>query len=106
MGTAQPVLSYRRDLPNGDIIQVVIWLLPDSLPGSSHRYKYRLHYQCAKGSDYIRYDNERCKGDHRHVDGIEEPYQFESVKKLVQDFYAVIKLYRMAGGGSWTEISK
>jgi hypothetical protein len=98
MGNAQPVLSYRRDLPNGDIIQVVVWQLSESLPGSSHFYKYRLHYQNADGSDYIRYDNERGKGDHRHIDGTEELYCFESVKKLVEDFYAAIRQARATGG--------
>lgn len=97
MGNAQPVLSYRRDLPNGDVIQAVIWLLSESLPGSSHPYKYRLHYQNANGSDYIRYDNERGKGDHRHIGGTEESYCFESVKKLAQDFYAAIKQARTTG---------
>jgi uncharacterized protein DUF6516 len=98
VGNAQPVLSYRRDLPNGDVIQVVVWLLSESLPGSSHPYKYRLHYQNANGSDYIRYDNERGKGDHRHIGGTEEQYCFESVKKLAQDFYAAIKQARTTGG--------
>lgn len=100
MGEAQPVLSYRRDLPNGDIIQVVVWLLAEPLPGSPHPYKYRLHYQNAVGSDYIRYDNERGKGDHRHIGGVEEPYRFESVKKLAEDFYATIKQARTTGGVS------
>lgn len=97
MGNAQPVLSYRRDLPNGDIIQVVVWFLSEPLPGSLHPYKYRLHYQAADGAEYIRYDNERGKGDHRHIAGVEEPYHFESVKKLAQDFYAAIKQCRRTG---------
>lgn len=98
MGSAQAVLSYRRDLPNGDIIQVVVWLLPEPLPGSSHPYKYRLHYQNADGSDYIRYDNERGKGDHKHIGDTEEQYQFASVKQLALDFYVAIKQARMTGG--------
>jgi len=98
VGDAQPVLSFRRDLPNGDIIQVVVWLLSEPLPGSTHSYKYRLHYQKADASDYIRYDNERGKGDHRHIGGTEEPYNFESVMKLAQDFYAAIKQARTTGG--------
>lgn len=98
MGDAQPVLSYRRDLSNGDMIQVVVWLLSEPLPGSPHPYKYRLHYQKNDVSDYIRYDNERGKGDHRHIGGTEEPYRFESVKKLVQDFYAAVKEARATGG--------
>lgn len=97
MGSAQPVLSYRRDLPNGDMIQVVVWLLQEPLPGSPHPYKYRLHYH-GHGSDYIRYDNERGKGDHRHCGGIEESYDFVSVKKLILDFYAAIQHARRTGG--------
>lgn len=98
MGNAQPILSYRRDLPNGDIIQVVVWLLSEPLPVSPHLYKYRLHYQAADGSDCIRYDNERGKGDHRHIAGAEEPYLFESVEKLARDFYEAINLARSEGG--------
>ncbi len=98
MGNAQAILSYRRDLPNGDIIQVVVWLLSEPLPGSPHLYKYRLHYQAADGSDCIRYDNERGKGDHRHIAGAEEPYLFESVEKLARDFYEAINLARSEGG--------
>ena len=69
----------------------VVRLLSELLPGSPHPYKYRLHYQKADASDYIRYDNERGKGDHRHIGDTEEPYCFKSVKKLAQDFYADIK---------------
>jgi hypothetical protein len=98
VGDTPPVLHYRRDLPDGDIIQVVVWLLSTPLPGSAHLYKYRLHYQKADGSDYVRYDNERGKGDHRHISGMEEPSQFESVKKLAQDFYTTIDQTRKAGG--------
>ena len=34
----------------------------------------------------IRYDNETGKGDHRHIGGREEPYQFRGVEALVADF--------------------
>ncbi len=98
MESAQPVLNYRRDLPNGDIIQVVVWLLPSPLPGSSHQFKYRLHYQADDGSDVIRYDNERGKGDHCHIEGEEAPYHFETVKKLVLDFYEAVRRTRKSGG--------
>jgi len=100
VGNAQPILNYRRDLPNGDIMQVVVWLLAEPLPGSSHPYKYRLHYQAADGSDYIRFDNERGKGDHCHSSGIEEPCRFKSVEQLARDFYAAIKKARLTGGVS------
>jgi hypothetical protein len=36
----------------------------------------------------VRYDNEKGKGDHRHVgsDETEIPYPFESLAKLLADF--------------------
>jgi hypothetical protein len=36
--------------------------------------------------EYVRYDNERGKGDHRHVDGQEAPYAFTTVEQLLDDF--------------------
>ena len=41
----------------------------------------------------MRYDNETGKGDHRHVEGREEPYRFASVAKLRRDFEADIRRY-------------
>ena len=67
MGSAQPVLNYRRDLPNGDIIQVAVWLLPSPLPGSSHHFKDRLHYQA---SDVIRYDSVTITKGAKEITGI------------------------------------
>ncbi|WP_286351194.1 toxin-antitoxin system TumE family protein [Geobacter sulfurreducens] len=34
----------------------------------------------------VRYDNERGKGDHRHVVDGEQPYVFTSLEKLFADF--------------------
>jgi hypothetical protein len=40
-------------------------------PPGSHSFKYRLFYG-VPGQRLIGYDNERGKGDHRHVDDREE----------------------------------
>lgn len=53
--------------------------------GCSHSYKYRLAL-IEDESCTLRYDNEAGKGDHRHVDGREEPYEFISVDRLLDDF--------------------
>jgi hypothetical protein len=29
---------------DGTIVEIVVWELPDPLPPSTHRYKYRLYY--------------------------------------------------------------
>jgi len=61
------------------------------LPGSTHPYKYRLFFGLPDGSCIVRYDNERGKGDHRHIADSEEPYTFSTLRKLVEDFEADIE---------------
>ena len=90
MGTSREIVRYRKER-GGRIIEVVIWHLSEPLPGSTHPYKYRLYYGQSDGSCIIRYDNERGKGDHRHVAGNEEPYPFSTLRKLVEDFEADIE---------------
>ena len=34
------------------------------------------------------YDNERGKGDHRHIKTREEAYVFNTLEQLIQDFYS------------------
>ena len=70
---------------DGSIVEVVIWSLPEPLPPSQHAFKYRLFYG-RHGEDRVRYDNERGKGDHRHVNGEELAYVFGSLDKLLDDF--------------------
>ena len=85
MPKAQLLVRVKEAVAGG-IREVVIWLLPAPLPGCSHRLKYRLYYGVPGGQYLIRYDNERGKGDHRHVQGKEEFYHFTTVEKLLNDF--------------------
>ncbi|MGN6087132.1 toxin-antitoxin system TumE family protein [Trinickia sp.] len=41
-------------------------------------------------SRIVGYDNERPKGDHRHVDGVEEPYCFTGPEDLIKAFLAEV----------------
>lgn len=70
---------------DGSIVEIVIWELPEPLSPSDHRYKYRLYYG-AEGISRVRYDNERGKGDHRHLGNREEDYIFTTIEKLLADF--------------------
>jgi hypothetical protein len=70
---------------DGSIVEIVIWELPEPLPPSVHGFKYRLFYGSAS-EERVRYDNERGKGDHRHVGGREEAYVFTSIDQLLDDF--------------------
>lgn len=85
MGNAQEVVRYKKER-RGRIIEVVIWRLSEPVPGSPHPFKYRLFYGTADGRCIVRYDNERGKGDHRHVGEREEVYSFTTLRKLIEDF--------------------
>lgn len=70
---------------DGAIVEIVVWEVPAPIPPCVHRYKYRLYFG-AEGASRIRYDNERGKGDHRHVAGVEQAYAFVSIEHLLDDF--------------------
>ncbi|HTH73202.1 MAG TPA: DUF6516 family protein [Trinickia sp.] len=84
-------LVYRNRLAfdDGAIVEMVIWEVPEPVEGSSHRYKYRLFYGYP-GNRIVGYDNERPKGDHRHVDGKEEPFRFAGPEELIKAFTAEV----------------
>ena len=70
---------------DGSIVEVVVWQLSAPLPLSEHLYKYRLYYGSG-GVSRVRYDNERGKGDHRHVGEKDEGYDFTNIDQLLDDF--------------------
>ncbi|ODV00883.1 MAG: hypothetical protein ABT20_15780 [Rubrivivax sp. SCN 70-15] len=70
---------------DGSIVEVVVWELAEPVPPSADRFKYRLYYGAA-GVVRVRYDNERGKGDHRHIGEREEDYRFTTVDRLLDDF--------------------
>jgi Family of unknown function (DUF6516) len=77
-------------LPDGAIVEYVVWELPEPVPGSSHRFKYRLYFG-HNGLRIVGFDNERGKGDHSHLDGSELPYVFTTVDQLLDDFFDEIE---------------
>lgn len=70
---------------DGSVIEIIVWELSEPLAPSAHRYKYRLYYGAA-GISRVRYDNERGKGDHRHLGNGEDEYVFTTVEQLLADF--------------------
>jgi hypothetical protein len=78
---------------DGTILEMVIWRVPEPMEGSKHPYKDRLFYG-RPGRRFVGYDNERQKGDHRHVGGVERPYRFLGVEELVRDFLADVARWR------------
>ena len=82
---ATPIAALKESRDDGSIVEIVVWLVPEVVPPSTHSYKYRLYFG-KDGTCRVRYDNERGKGDHKHVGEVEEGYIFESLEKLLADF--------------------
>jgi len=76
----------------GDIIEIKIWKVPKS-KDFPEGVKYSLVY-VHKNERVLCYDNEKGKGHHKHYFGKEIPIKFESVKKLILDFYEDVKEVR------------
>lgn len=90
------LLYYRRmDYEDGAIVEMVLWRVPSPVARSHHNLKYSLFYG-RPGVREVGYDNERGKGDHRHFRGVETPYEFVSVEKLLADFWYDVKRLRGA----------
>ncbi len=74
-------------------VEIVIWRLLQPLSGSTHAYKYRLAYVVDEMA-VVRFDNEAGKGDHKHVDDIEVPYEFSDLDRLQADFWTEVNARR------------
>ena len=90
---ADLLLRERFDFDDGAILEMVIWRVPKPVAGCRHPYKYRLFYGRA-GKRWVSYDNERPKGDHRHVGNREQSYVFTDVETLIRDFLADVERWR------------
>ncbi len=75
---------------DGSMIEIVLWEVPEPVPPCQHTFKYRLYFGAA-GVCRVRYDNERGKGDHRHIDEREEAYRFTTVEQLLADFESDVR---------------
>ena len=87
---AKPLTRRTERRDDGSAIHLVIWELDAPLEPCRHPYKYRLAY-VVDGVCVVRYDNERGKGDHRHVGAVEQAYVFSTPRQLVADFMNDVK---------------
>jgi Family of unknown function (DUF6516) len=78
---------------NGAIMEMTIWQVPEPVAASTHRLKYSLFYGFP-GRPLIGYDNERGKGDHKHLGDRQLEYRFTSVEQLIADFLADVRRVR------------
>jgi len=90
---AQLITRFKDITADGAILEVVIWRVPTPVPPTEHGYKYSAVY-VVDGVRVVGFDNERGKGDHCHLDGMEVPYTFTDVDQLIEDFIAAVAARR------------
>lgn len=86
---ARLIQKERIQLDEHRFVEIVIWLLPQPLPPSRHRFKYSLAY-VVRGECVVRFDNERGKGDHYHWGDSEHAYIFTTLEALIEDFWSLL----------------
>jgi hypothetical protein len=95
---AEKILDLRNEFQNGTVIVIRVWLVPEPVPPSEHRFKYSFFFG-RPGVRLVLFDNERGKGDHKHIREVESDYAFESVEKLTADFLAAVRAVQAEGEG-------
>jgi len=90
---AKLITRFKDITADGAILEVVIWRVPTPVPPTEHGYKYSAVY-VVDGVRVVGFDNERGKGDHCHLDGMEVPYTFTDVDQLIEDFIAAVAARR------------
>jgi hypothetical protein len=89
----EPMLEERDIISENSFAELVVWRLPAPVAGSPHTFKYRLAF-VVNGQCVLRYDNERGKGDHKHVGEVEVPYASTTPQALLNDFWNDVDNWR------------
>jgi hypothetical protein len=87
---AEKILDVRNAFQDGTVLVIRVWLVPAPIPPSLHRFKYSFFFG-RPGVRLVLFDNERGKGDHKHIREVESAYTFDCVEKLTEDFIAAVR---------------
>lgn len=87
---AERIFAKKEKL-DGYTREMIVWRLQKPVPGCRHLFKYRFYFGFEDGTCLVRYDNERGKGDHKHIGESECPYLFRSMEAAFDDFLEDVK---------------
>lgn len=90
---AVELMNRRIQIADNAFASIRILEVEPPISGSQHQYKYSLAY-IVDGECVMRYDNERGKGDHKHIHHREYPVIFTTIENLIVSFQADITLLR------------
>lgn len=80
------LLHERHVLSWNSFVELLVWHVPNPVPGSAHDFRYSLAL-VVDDTRVLRYDNEAGKGDHKHVGGREVRYEFVDLPSMQVDFW-------------------
>ncbi len=87
---AKPIISKRRLItPKGNLVEIVAWKVPKS---KSYRegIKYSFTFIC-DSKRTIAFDNFNNEGHHKHYLNKKEPYKFNSLQKIFEQFFRLVE---------------
>ena len=87
------LMNLRIQIDDDAFASIRILEVDPAILGSNHTYKYSLAY-VVNGECVMRYDNERGKGDHKHIGEREYPVIFTTIENLIASFQEDINLLR------------
>ena len=90
---AVELMNTRIQIADNAFATIRILQVEPAILGSNHQYKYSLAY-IVDGVCVMRYDNERGKGDHKHIGEHEYPTTFTTIQNLIASFHADIAMLR------------
>ena len=93
MPKAEKIVDVHNVFDDGSFMVIRVWRVVDPVPPSPHQFKYSFFYG-RPGERLVLFDNERGKGDHKHIREVESSYTFEGVEKLTADFLNEVKRMR------------
>jgi len=73
-------------------LEIKVWRVPVT-EHTPFGYKYALVY-IAEGERVVGYDNERGKGDHKHIGGDQHSYTFKDISTLLSDFLEDVAVFK------------
>ena len=71
----------------GGLVEMVVWSVPEPVPPSSQRCRYRLVF-IRDGRRVVGYDNQRGKGDQKHLQSRQSNIKLGDIASLMRDFLA------------------
>lgn len=87
------LMNTRIQIADNAFAIIRVLQVEPAIQGSNHQYKYSLAY-VVEGTCVMRYDNERGKGDHKHIGEREYPVTFTTIENLIASFQADINQMR------------